>query len=488
MIRSALSAFAFAVLIYAHASSDVKFTPEAGPACVRTASLDSRLRSAFLLRASGEDTQDNRLPPAQEVQRLDDHFDAVLELLAGRRDAALEIALNRLETRRGEHWSASERDVWRQRLATERETNLARLRDYQRRRRFPVNEHDDQRAVPVFVDHYDTACAVGHLMRESGWTDAVAGIQAENNLVYVTDVREGPLVEWVAYSGLLQEEAALIQPAYGISPYSPAYAISSLTAPDSLSHADWAIGAFADATLSQKVDMIVNDSEISSLLTSHGLSLFPNYFPLSHGGVIWVSPHTGPAGSEGCFGCGTFTPIYDTWLDVRGTGFPGLATAGAVGTPPEIQNPFDLNVYRFELSALAPNDRIESISLFSNYTIANAGFGSIGLDGTGFGFARMRVFQLGAGGALLGTATIEAEPGSVAWHLDGRDTLTFAPQRRIRVEVTALAGLKYNIYALGHDVNVITVPEPTSRPTALAGILHALLLACVARHWGVVLR
>jgi hypothetical protein len=68
--------------------------------------------------------------------------------------------------------------------------------------------------VPIFVDNHDTACAVGHLMRESGWGDAVAAIERANNFVYVTDVRHGALVDWVLVSGLTQEEAALIQPSY----------------------------------------------------------------------------------------------------------------------------------------------------------------------------------------------------------------------------------------------------------------------------------
>lgn len=483
MIRSALSAIAFAGLLYVQAGSEITSTPNAAPKERRCVSFDPRLRSAFLLRATGIDRNDDRLPPAAQIDWLDNHFDAVLELLTGRRDAALDIALNRLEARRGEHWSATERDAWRQRLAAEREANVARLAKYQQRRLFPINEHDDQRAVPVFVDHYDTACAVGHLMRESGWTEAVANIQAENNLVYVTDVQDGPLVEWVAYSGFLQEEAALIQPAYGISPYSPAIPITSLTAPDSLPHAGWALGDFSEASLSERIALITGDPQISSMLTSRNLTWL-NFVPL--GGAISVSPHTGPATSDGCFGCDGFTPIYETWFDVRGDFFSGLATSGPIFGTTDPANTFDLRVYRFELAAVAPNDRIESISLFSHYVIGNPGFQ--GSSDSGFGFASMRVTEDAPGGALLGAASIESGMGVYPYLINGRDTLTFAPQRRIQVEVTALAGQKFNIFALGHEVNVITVPEPVGPPTALAGILHALFLACVARRCGTGLR
>ena len=51
-------------------------------------------------------------------------------------------------------------------------------------------------------------------MRESGWGEAVDAIQDANNLVYVTDVHHGVLVDWVLISGLTKEEAALIQPGY----------------------------------------------------------------------------------------------------------------------------------------------------------------------------------------------------------------------------------------------------------------------------------
>jgi hypothetical protein len=185
---------------------------------VRVVMVDARLRSAFIQRATGFD----RSPPpatfAARQRELRDHFDAVLSLLVANTPRSLETALDRLEQRRGEDWSNDERVMWRQRLAEERLTNVRRLHRYQRRGLFPINQHVADRAAPVFVDNYDTACAVGHLMRESGWSEEVAAIQAENNLVYVTDVAEGPVVEWVATSGLTQEEAAIIQPAYPLDP------------------------------------------------------------------------------------------------------------------------------------------------------------------------------------------------------------------------------------------------------------------------------
>jgi len=50
-------------------------------------------------------------------------------------------------------------------------------------------------------------------MRESGRSGQVDLIATANNLAYVPDVAEGPIVGWVFTSGPTQEEAALIQPA-----------------------------------------------------------------------------------------------------------------------------------------------------------------------------------------------------------------------------------------------------------------------------------
>jgi hypothetical protein len=130
------------------------------------------------------------------------------------------MALDRLEASQDASWTVEDRAVWRQRLAAERGRNLAVLREYQARGLFPINDQDPTRAIPIFVDRHDTACAVGYLMRQSGAGRAVAAIVQANNFVYVTDVHDGPLVDWILTSGLTQEEAALIQPGY-YGPESP---------------------------------------------------------------------------------------------------------------------------------------------------------------------------------------------------------------------------------------------------------------------------
>lgn len=107
----------------------------------------------------------------------------------------------------------AERASIREQLAIARDRQVQRLQAYRKAGRFPRN-HLTLDTIPVFVDRDDTACAVGHLMREDGERDAVATIQRENNHIRVTEVTSGPLISWLLNSGLIQEEAALIQPGY----------------------------------------------------------------------------------------------------------------------------------------------------------------------------------------------------------------------------------------------------------------------------------
>ncbi len=107
----------------------------------------------------------------------------------------------------------SAREVWRARLDDARTRQIERLKAYADAGRFPRNHRIFGR-VPIFVDDDGATCAVAHLMTLDGRGAAVKAISAADNYIYVEDVREGPLVDWVLFSGLLIEEAALIQPGY----------------------------------------------------------------------------------------------------------------------------------------------------------------------------------------------------------------------------------------------------------------------------------
>ena len=107
-----------------------------------------------------------------------------------------------------------DRASWKKKLAASREQQIERVRAYSRAGKFPRNTLVENKRVPIFVDDKGTPCAVANLMIKDGRQNDVLAIAKANNLVRVMDVHDGPLVDWVLHSGLLQEEAALIQPSY----------------------------------------------------------------------------------------------------------------------------------------------------------------------------------------------------------------------------------------------------------------------------------
>ena len=178
------------------------------------AEQSSVLRSAYLQREANRSNTARRETAAEARERLQAHFAQVDAILVESTEASLAVALERLRAAGGSHWTKAEEARTVDALRRNRAAQIERLRDYARRGLLPVNEILAE-PVPIFVDRHDTACAVGHLMRMSGWSEEVMDIARHDVLVYVPDVKDGPLVQWVLHSGLTQEEAALIQPAYG---------------------------------------------------------------------------------------------------------------------------------------------------------------------------------------------------------------------------------------------------------------------------------
>jgi hypothetical protein len=180
----------------------------------------SDLRSAYLLRAGVVDYDCTNLSPDGVRQQLQRHFDVVISLLLVSTPRSIETALARLEAAEGQTWSISDRADYRRQLLAMRYIQLQRLAAYGDRGLFPQNEGYANRAVPIFVDRHNTACAVGQLMRWSGWARSVAEIQRANNLVYVPEAQQSAVASWILTSGLTLEEAALIQPGYTfVTPY-----------------------------------------------------------------------------------------------------------------------------------------------------------------------------------------------------------------------------------------------------------------------------
>lgn len=96
-----------------------------------------------------------------------------------------------------------------------RATALDFLSDYWKSGNFPKNTFHQKRQ-PYFVDHFGTACAVGHLAVKTGAGDLVNQISKENNFAYVSalKVQYPTLLDWAAENGFTAEELAWIQPGY----------------------------------------------------------------------------------------------------------------------------------------------------------------------------------------------------------------------------------------------------------------------------------
>ncbi len=100
-------------------------------------------------------------------------------------------------------------------LQKERLRNLAVLREYWSQETFPKNTQYPGQRLPHIRDAEGTLCAMAYLIEKSGHHKLVDQLAEANNLVYIDDVKEGPLIEWLRMSGLGQDEAAEIQPTYG---------------------------------------------------------------------------------------------------------------------------------------------------------------------------------------------------------------------------------------------------------------------------------
>ena len=96
---------------------------------------------------------------------------------------------------------------------TNRANNLNVLHKYWQAGIFPVNDLHVGRQ-PYFIDHYNTYCAVGYLMQQSGADEMARNINRTQNFNYLIDISDPQLMGWVYSSGLSLDELALIQPAY----------------------------------------------------------------------------------------------------------------------------------------------------------------------------------------------------------------------------------------------------------------------------------
>ncbi|MFK7755853.1 MAG: toxin-antitoxin system YwqK family antitoxin [Flavobacteriales bacterium] len=107
-------------------------------------------------------------------------------------------------------------------LKTQRNHLIAALTKYRKEGVFPINYHMEKR-IPVFIDEHNTHCAVGYLMRYSGYGELAKAISEWNNYVWIKDLDWPQVKEWQELSGFTFEELKLIQGAYDFYPENALY-------------------------------------------------------------------------------------------------------------------------------------------------------------------------------------------------------------------------------------------------------------------------
>lgn len=174
----------------------------------------NELKSAYL----GPSVWDEDLSSQEVNQQLREHFAEVITRLEAKNASSLLTALMRAEATSAKRWTKADRRAALIYLMRNRQQQIDRVRDYMTRGLFPLNQGESPNAVPIFVDRHDTHCAVGYLMHSDGKDSEVASIVSADNLVRIMNVRGGGMIQWIRTSGLTQEEAAMIQPTYALTP------------------------------------------------------------------------------------------------------------------------------------------------------------------------------------------------------------------------------------------------------------------------------
>jgi len=88
------------------------------------------------------------------------------------------------------------------------------LKSYHEAGLFPKNTRHSY-TVPYFVDDFNTACAVGHILRESGELELVDFVVKNMNNAYLRDMPQEGIQQWADANGFTLNELMWIQPSYG---------------------------------------------------------------------------------------------------------------------------------------------------------------------------------------------------------------------------------------------------------------------------------
>lgn len=89
-------------------------------------------------------------------------------------------------------------------LKGRRRRMLELLNEYWKKEEFPINTDYDFR-TPQIRDKYGTPCAMAYLIERSGHAELVNLLATQDNLVYIDDVDDGPLISWLERFGLSRQ-------------------------------------------------------------------------------------------------------------------------------------------------------------------------------------------------------------------------------------------------------------------------------------------
>lgn len=93
------------------------------------------------------------------------------------------------------------------------------LREYREAAEFPKHDGStrfDSARRPRFIDHKDTHCAVGYLMKETGAGMLAKEVNEQYEYAYVQEMESEPMLNWAIHQGLSVENCAMIQPTYDL--------------------------------------------------------------------------------------------------------------------------------------------------------------------------------------------------------------------------------------------------------------------------------
>ncbi|MEZ5018507.1 MAG: T9SS type A sorting domain-containing protein [Flavipsychrobacter sp.] len=90
---------------------------------------------------------------------------------------------------------------------------LNHLNAYWKSGAFPINE-DFAYRLPIFIDKHDNFCAVGYLVKATGYEEVSRMVAAKTNYAYVREMDYPELNSWANKYGFTEDELAWIQPGY----------------------------------------------------------------------------------------------------------------------------------------------------------------------------------------------------------------------------------------------------------------------------------